>query len=297
MTIRTNRIERYYDTHEIEGEELGQSLVHNLVFRYEIAVLEWFFKGQNVGLVGDLNFYNTPDTMETPTCPDIAVVDGLDPDEYQDEDLPSYHIGVDGPPPRVVIELASKETWRVDLEEKPAKYASQGIREYFAFDPHSRTFWRDQWREKGRLIGWRLDLATRTYTEIKKEKGRLWSEELQSWLAVDGRLLRFYAKNGQLRLTESEENYLRAQAELNQANAERERAERERNRAERERNQANAERERAEQEHNRAEQERNRAEQEHSRTVEIEQELEIQKRRAEALAERLRQLNIDPDNL
>ncbi|WP_164928733.1 Uma2 family endonuclease [Gloeobacter violaceus] len=53
--------------------------------------------------------------------------------------------------------------------------------------------------------------------------------------------------------------------------------------------------ERAEQERQRAEQERQRAEQERQRAERAEQEVAQERRRTEALAERLRQLGIDPD--
>ncbi|MBW4699697.1 MAG: Uma2 family endonuclease [Aphanocapsa lilacina HA4352-LM1] len=55
--------------------------------------------------------------------------------------------------------------------------------------------------------------------------------------------------------------------------------------------------ERAEQQRQRAEQERQRAEQQRQRAERAEQEVDQERRRAEALAERLRQLGIDPDTI
>jgi hypothetical protein len=40
--------------------------------------------------------------------------------------------------PCVLFEIASRRTWRVDLHEKPALYASIGVKEYFIFDPEGR---------------------------------------------------------------------------------------------------------------------------------------------------------------
>jgi Uma2 family endonuclease len=39
--------------------------------------------------------------------------------------------------PCVLFELASKDSWRADLHEKPALYAGIGIKEYFVFDPEN----------------------------------------------------------------------------------------------------------------------------------------------------------------
>ncbi|MCU0524173.1 MAG: Uma2 family endonuclease [Elainella sp. Prado103] len=61
--------------------------------------------------------------------------------------------------------------------------------------------------------------------------------------------------------------------------------------------QAEQEHQRAEQEHQRAEQERQRAEQEHQRAEQERQRAEQERQRAEALAAKLRELGIDPDQL
>jgi Uma2 family endonuclease len=61
--------------------------------------------------------------------------------------------------------------------------------------------------------------------------------------------------------------------------------------------QAEQERQRAEQEHQRAEQERQRAEQEHQRAEQERQRAEQERQRAERLAERLREMGIDPDQV
>jgi hypothetical protein len=73
------------------------------------------------------------------------------------------------------------------------------------FDPHQQTVWRDEWVNYNRLAGWRRDALTGQYHElVKDEANRLWSEELQSWLKVEGRDLRLYTRDGQLRLTQGE---------------------------------------------------------------------------------------------
>lgn len=200
MTTRANRIERYYDTHDVEGEELTQSFAHYAAIRYLIAVLELYFQSQNVGVASNINFYQTDQPHETPKSPDVVVVDGMVVTTRSPEDSPSYYVGHDGPAPRVAIEISSKNTWRVDLEEKPTQYASMGILEYFVFDPNPRSYWTKQWRQHNRLVGWRIDETNGQYVLLPKDsEGRIWSEQLQSWLVVDGQFLRLYTTDGQLR--------------------------------------------------------------------------------------------------
>lgn len=47
----------------------------------------------------------------------------------------SYVVWREGKPPEFVMEYASVSTWRRDRDEKPARYESLGVREYFLYDP------------------------------------------------------------------------------------------------------------------------------------------------------------------
>jgi Uma2 family endonuclease len=277
MTIKPNRIERYYDYHKVEGEELGQSRFHFAALKYLIAVLEWLFAGQKLTVLSEVNFYQTDQPKELPKCPDLAVVDGSPEEVLSVEETPSYYVGEDGPPPRVAFELASKETWKIDLEDKPALYAALGIKEYFAFDPNVKTVWTRSWREQNRLIGWRLDENTGEYVRLPKdETGRMWSEELQSWLVVEGPLLRLYSADGERRLTQGEAGF--EQAAIIQARVDEERAI------------ARVEKLRADNEKQKAEIAQAQLETERQRAA-------AERIRMEKLLERLRQLGEDPDKL
>ena len=170
-----------------------------------------------------------------------------------------------------MFEISSDHTWPVDLgidnklppaKQNPARYAAMGVAEYFVFDLHRPGFWTREWRQENRLVGWRLN-SDGTYSQIvKDEAGRLWSEQLQSWLQVDGQLVRLYDSEGRLRLKEVEA--------LNQQN-------------EFERQQVVAEQRRADIAQRRAEAERQRADEE--------------ARKLAALIEKLRAKGIDPDTL
>jgi Uma2 family endonuclease len=279
MTIKTNRIERYYDNHEWEGEEVGQGRLHFFAIKYLVAVLEWLFYGQAVGIVSDIYFFQTNQSEEAPLAPDLAVVDGLEIEGKTAEENPSYFVGEDGPPPRVVFEISSKGNWLDDLapKGKRERYFELGIPEYFVFDPHQKTKWQDEWREYNRLAGWRRDATTGQYQAlVKDEASRLWSEELQSWLRVEGGYLRLYTRDGQRRLTEAQAE--RKQREISQKEAKSEKA-----RADAAQKEALAEKARAEVAQKEALAEKARA--------------EAAEQRAARLAELLRQSGQNPDDL
>lgn len=239
MTIKTNHIERYYDTHEVEGAELTQSVDHYLIIQYLILVMQWIFSGKGIGVVSNVNFYRTGHPNEAPISPDIAVVEGL-PENRKPKDKSSYYVGENSSAPRVVFEIASEATWRQDLEDKPAKYFTLGVNEYYVYDLNEQTLWTKNWRDYSRLIGWHRSSASGEFELITKDKfGRLWSDELASWLVVESVGLRLYDVNGQLRLTEAEALQQRLEAEKLRAEAETRRAETERLKAEAETRRAN----------------------------------------------------------
>ncbi|NWJ98286.1 MAG: Uma2 family endonuclease [Chloroflexi bacterium] len=286
MTIQTDYVEikRYYDTHEVEDEEVGQNWEHLNAIDYLYAVLKWMYHDQRRAIGSSINLYQTSIDGERPKSPDLMVLEDLVVEELSKGRKSSYYVGLYGPPPPVVFEISSEATWQKDLEEKPAQYASMGVVEYFAFDPSLPGIWTGGWREYGRLVGWRRPLASKHSQEITKDEfGRLWSEQLQSWLVVEGKFLRLYTADGQLRLTETEAERQRANAEWQRAEAERQRANAAEKLVEAEKQQTEAEWQRA-----------NAAE----KLVEAEkQQTEVERQRAEKLAEILRRHNLDPDNL
>jgi Uma2 family endonuclease len=217
----------YYDSHPTEEDLMGETSVHAMLIHYLVEVLNWLFHGQVCAIYENLNFYQTSNPKEYPLAPDIAVIKGT-PFRH----LRSWRVGKTGSAPQVVFEIASEETWKKDLSEKPTKYARMGVEEYFAYDPHDPPLARATAR---RLFGWQLDKNARVMREIPMEPGgRLWSPHLDSFLVSEGEYLRLYDSHGQLRLTAAD-----AEAEAREA----------------------------------------------------------QTRRAEALAEKLRSLGIDPDQI
>jgi Uma2 family endonuclease len=179
-------------------EELGDmpSAKHNDLVDYLKQVLLWLYRLEGYQVNREINFYETTDRMEKPLYPDIFVLKSTE--EFPQER--GYRLLEDGPPPQVVIEVLSENTASNDLKVKPGRYAKWGVAEYFVYDPRKRV----RRSKKPRLSGWRL-LVSGKYQKLKAdEQGRIWSEQLESWLVPDEALLRLYDREWNLRLSKAD---------------------------------------------------------------------------------------------
>jgi Uma2 family endonuclease len=264
-----DEVKYYYDSHSTKEDLMGETVVHAALVRYLVEVLSWLFHGQRCAIYENLNVYLTRNKEEYPLAPNVAVIKGVEP-----ENLRSWSIPVQGKAPDVVFEIASEDTWSKDLQEKPRHYQRMQVAEYFAYDPNEPPVLR---RQPQRLYGWRRDKETGVLEPIMPTaSGAIWSEQLESWLVPDGTSLHLYDRPWQVRLTQTEAEIRKAETLSLLAEAERRQKEIERQRAEDERRQKEAERLRAEAEKRRADAEQS---------------------RAQTLAEKLRSLGIDPDQL
>ena len=232
-------VEYYYDTHPTERDLMGDSYEQDTVMTYLAEVLKWFCASEGWYIARNLNLFFTGFRMENPRAPDIAVFKGVAPTLAQRRKIKSWRVHPPSKPaPSVVFEIISDNSPERDLVDKPVEYAGTGIREYFCYGP--RVI-----RKKGerRLHGWRYSGKDAEAIE-PDEQGRLWSEELDSWLVPDGLMLRLTDADGNLRLTGEEAQ----EREKEQARREAAQARREVQRERREKEQArrDAERERVE---------------------------------------------------
>ena len=217
MAKELKKVQYYYDSHPTEEDLMGETSWHNDLIDYLKAVLRWLFRGQACAMYSDLNFYQTRNFREYPVVPDLAVIKGI---AYRS--TRNWTLASGDPAPQVIFEILSEETWKKDVYEKPSKYASMGVQEYFAYDPHEPPIRRGA----PRLMGWRLNPQRQEMVEMTAHhEGWLWSEQLESWLVPDGAYLRLYDLDHQMRLTEAEAETQRAEIADERAEAADERAE------------------------------------------------------------------------
>jgi Uma2 family endonuclease len=139
-------------------EELAQDTLHSAQVRYLLSVLNQYYRSRKlpVGVLFDLPLHNGD--IRNSISPDISVIDGISLDPVKPNIIEIYGVGIDGPVPRLALEITNPHTWDLDIdpEEKPARYAAMGIPYFVAYDPYEPTIWRDEWADKGRLIVWKL---------------------------------------------------------------------------------------------------------------------------------------------
>ncbi|MCS7309778.1 MAG: Uma2 family endonuclease [Armatimonadetes bacterium] len=223
-----------------------------------------FAEREDVFVAADLFWYPVEGHPEIRTAPDVMVVLGR-PKGHR----PSYkQWEEENIPPQVVFEVLSPSNRPSDLVEKYLFYQEHGVQEYYLYDP-----------DRGILDGW-----------VRKEGELKPVEQTNGWVSpligirftLEGEALVVYRPDGERFVSYAE---LRRRYEQAQREAEQERV-----RAEQAQREAEQERLRAEQAQREAEQERLRAEQ-------AQREAERERLRAEQLAQRLRELGIDPNGV
>ena len=104
-----------------------------------VALIEmlnrWFDEAKIDALAAGDNFIYYLDELgkTVAIAPDIIVMFDIDVDKLYERG--SYFVDIMGKPPGFVMEIGSKSTAQVDLEEKPRKYAWIGVLESWLFDP------------------------------------------------------------------------------------------------------------------------------------------------------------------
>ena len=265
-------------------------------------------------MAGNLTIYFNPAQLKTQDFrgPDFFVV--LDTNDRERKSWVVWQ--EDYKFPNLIVELLSDSTANVDRVDKKKIYQNDfKTPEYFWFDPYTLEF-----------RGFRLQASGQYQAIAKAARGWCWSEQLQLYLGIAEKKLRFFTPEGelvpapaeaaiaerqraeaaylQLRQAEARTREERQRAEQERLRAEQEwlRAEQERLRAEAaetrelaERDRAQQERQRAEQGQQRAEQERQRAEQERQRAEAAEAREASARARVEQLLAQLNTLGIKPE--
>ena len=296
------------DATQLESDEPEmESSQHYMQLMLLVICLEWLWRDRNDYFIGaSLSIYYSRQQLKNREFrgPDFFLVK-----QTQKRHRKSWVVWEEnGQYPHLIIELLSESTAEVDRNLKKELYRNNfRIPEYFWFDPETFEF-----------MGFRLQ--NNQYEEIQlNNQGWRWSQQLELYLGVDENQLRYFTANGERVPTpqeaERQEQLVARQAQLQaqqaesqaqqaqlQVQQERERAQQAESQAQQAQLQAQQERERAQQAETQAQQAQLQAEQERERAQEAESQaqqaqLQVQqeRERAERLAQRLRELGIDPE--
>ena len=241
MTIRETTALIYPDEYIVEQDQMGISAAQTTAVRRAVNVLEPHYEQR---AAQEIQAETEPDVDQAPTwvatelnhyhpavqnsqkliVPDIAVFDGINIPLILQKTLPSWDMRGPNhrPPPPLVIEICSPETYDGDIlpQNKPRLYGLIGVREYFAYDPNVPRVWPMRGPNRVaagvRLLGWRYGAdGSPQSIEPSQEVGRegwLWSEVLGLWLVPNGGLLEFYTDEGE-RLPDRDEIVQQARQE------------------------------------------------------------------------------------
>ncbi|MFM7370253.1 MAG: Uma2 family endonuclease [Sphaerospermopsis kisseleviana] len=247
-------------TQLLSDEPEMESSLHYTQLLILVTCLEWLWRDREDFFIGaNLSIYYSRQQLKNRDFrgPDFFLVK----DTEKRPRLSWVIWEEDGKYPNVIIELLSDSTAKVDKGLKKQLYQNQfRTPEYFWFSPNTLE-----------LMGWRL-----TDSEYKaitpSENDWYWSQELGLYLGVWEEKLRYFTVEGKLVPTPEEANLeeiRKAEIALQRAEIEERKAEAERKKAESERQKAEAERQRA----------------------------DAAEEKAAILAQKLRELGIEPDTL
>ncbi|NEO51738.1 MAG: Uma2 family endonuclease [Okeania sp. SIO3B5] len=247
------------DATQLESDEPEmESSQHYMQLMLLVSCLEWLWRDRNDYFIGaNLTIFYSRQYLKTKDFrgPDFFLV-------KQTEKRPRKSWVVweeNGKYPNLIIELLSDSTARVDRNLKKNLYQDNfRTPEYFWFDPETMEF-----------MGFRLD--KNRYQEIQpNNQGWRWSEELELYLGVDGGQLRYFTANGQ-RVPTPQEAAIEEQLLVQEAQSQVQEAQ------------------------SQVQEAQSQVQEAQSQVQEAQSQVQQERERAERLAQRLRELGIDPD--
>ena len=130
---------------ESDGKPLAENDPQLHAIHYAFGALLLHYRERaDVYVSADLLIYYEEGNPRVSVAPDVFVVFGV-----EDRMRGNYKVWEEGKGPDFVLEVASPNTWREDVETKPGVYAGLGVKEYFLYDPRSEYL-------TPRLQGYRL---------------------------------------------------------------------------------------------------------------------------------------------
>ena len=129
LSIELLDLERYPDA---DGKPIAESdPTRDYLIYGVLALREYFRDKQDAYISGNLFIYYKKGVLDAVVAPDVFVIFGVEKKQRR-----SYKVWEEGNIlPAFVLEITSKTTQEQDEAEKPHKYQSLGVLEYFQYDP------------------------------------------------------------------------------------------------------------------------------------------------------------------
>jgi Uma2 family endonuclease len=114
-----------------DGRPMGDTDLHSdaLIWLRQ-ALQDYYAAVADVYVASNIIMYYKQGDPKSRRDPDVLVAKGVGKHRRR-----AFRLWEEKVAPCVLFEIASKDTWRVDLHDKPVEYAGIGVKEYFVFDP------------------------------------------------------------------------------------------------------------------------------------------------------------------
>jgi Uma2 family endonuclease len=186
-----------------EDKPMAETDLHITAILDLVQSLRFYFKNENVLVLGDHTLYYERSNPKKYVAPDVFVVKGVE------KEPPRRVFRLwEEKPPSVVFEISSRSTWGDDLHKKLKVYEQIGVREYYIFDPEY-----DYLPEP--IVAFKRKNGEMEKVRVKKR--RIYSEELSLEIVDTGAGLRLFdqqTKRYLLTYSEAETARIEAEAEL-----------------------------------------------------------------------------------
>lgn len=193
---------------EQREDDMGETSIHIKLVTSLLWTLILFLKHRSdVFVSANMNLYWEEGNPDRWLAPDLLVAFGVPAGERS-----IFQVWKEGVCPQVIVEVASKRTWRADVSDKLQVYSDLGVEEYYLLDPSFEFLPMPLMafhREGERLIGTRIDneriLSKRLGLEIVRDENTfrlfdpLKGEFLLTLDAADARIEELEAEIARLR--------------------------------------------------------------------------------------------------
>ena len=175
--LLANEQETFYP--ESDGNPMAETDKHRDLINELIKTLQRHFENNpDIYVTGNILVYYVEGNINEAVAPDVMVCF-----DVQKTDRNNYKIWEEQTP-SVVMEIASRSTWKIDRVDKRLLYETLGITEYFVFNP--------QYPKKlPALFGFRLS-PKGFYEPLEINENRIFSQELGLDLVDTGATLRLF---------------------------------------------------------------------------------------------------------
>jgi Uma2 family endonuclease len=187
---------------ESDGKPMAETDVHRNWMFWIIEMLQFFFRGMQVYVSGNLLVYYVRGDPKKRVAPDVFIVK-----ECEQKLRRVFKVWEEGKSPSFALEVTSKKTRKQDLGPKKELYERLGVAEYLLYDPLG------EWLEPARQ-GFRLKDGIYHPWE-PDENGGFMSEQLGVTFRLDGSDLAVFNTETGERLKKDTERADEAEARMN----------------------------------------------------------------------------------